>query len=184
MKKIVVAIVALAMMVSAIAAMADSEKGFTITPRLAYNFVLDNDARDEVGDLYGISADVDIASLPVGFELGYMYGSKSTECYWGDTKLADYKFTFQSVPVLVTYKYPFADQFYAKAAAGVAFDKFKANLKNIDETVTESKTRFAFALGAGWNFLPNWSTELAYVNYGKVDDSNIDVIQLNVGYSF
>ena len=186
MKKIVVAIVALAMMVSAIAAMAQSEKAFSITPRLAYNWVTNSDSRDAMGHQFGVLADVDIASLPVGFEVGYMYGSKTQDVVDG-LPWTDYKTKVQSIPVMVTYAYPFAEKFYAKVGAGVAFEKGKvtykdAILKEYDET--ENKTNFAYKLGLGWNFLPNWSAEVFFNDFGKISSYKTQGIQLNVGYTF
>ena len=173
MKKIVVTIMALVMMVSAIAAMANSENGFSITPRIAYNYVINGDTRDELGSNYGIIADVDIASLPVGFETGYIWGKKND-------------FKTQIIPLLVTYTYPFADQFYAKAGMGVAFEKVKYDGDYAFES--ESKTNFAVKLGAGWNFAQNWTLEAAYNIQGKVagkyGDARLDTIQFNVGYTF
>ena len=201
MKKLVLAVLALAMMVSAIAAMADSEKSFSITPRIAANIAVDKDTKDWVGNQFGVLADIDIASWPVGIETGYLAGQKSNEI-WSADKLAnwDTKTNTWTIPLMATYTYPFSDQFYAKAALGVNFihTKFKeelvmggAELGDVDNSKT--RTNLGFKLGLGWNFLPNWSAEVMYANSGKVKfedyfgdelEYKTSFVQVNVGYTF
>ncbi|MBQ7256442.1 MAG: porin family protein [Abditibacteriota bacterium] len=206
MKKIVVAIMVLTMMVSAIAAMAQSEKSFSITPRIAAHFFSNSDAKDNLGTAYGILADIDVASLPVGFEIGYMTGKKTRdtkipvyeEGYLVDEIDADQKCSAWAIPVLATYTYPFSENFYAKAGAGVAFVHAKAEISVsdawagviADESYSKTKTNFAFKVGVGAKFAQNWSAELFYADYGKakIDDDADGIktggIELNVGYTF
>ena len=202
MKKIVVAIMVLTMMVSAIAAMAQTEKNFSITPRLAVDFYLNKDTKDALKTSFGILADIDVASLPVGFEIGFLKGHKTQDGYeydYDEEEIVpvDLKSTVRQIPVLVTYKYPFSENFYAKIGAGVNFVHAKADLSanyeyvEIDESVSKSKTQFSWLLGVGYNFSNNFSAELAYRDSGKFkfdDDLDLDLksgaVELNVGYTF
>ena len=197
MKKIVVAIMVLTMMVSAIAAMAQAEKAFSITPRIAAEFYTNGDTKDNLGTGYGILFDIDVASLPVGFEVGYLTAKKTqdTVVYDLDTDAeigADLKCHVNQIPLLVTYKYPFAENFYAKVGAGVSFVKSKAELSVADyeEEYSKSSTNFAWLLGVGYNFTSNISAELAYRDSGKfkadddADGLKSGAIELNFGYTF
>ena len=204
MKKLTVAVLALAMMVSALAAMAyDSEKAFSITPRAAANIAVDKDTKDNIGNQFGVLADIDVASLPVGFETGFLAGQKSTDTDLFGIVDIDQKVTTWSIPVLVTYEYPFSDQFYAKAGAGVNFIHTKIQYEytdifgKYDEDYSKTKTNFAFKVGFGYKFAENWSAELMYQNSGKVKydldlpsgvggevEYKTSFVQLNVGYTF
>ena len=202
MKKIVVAIMVLTMMVSAIAAMAQSEKSFSITPRIAADFYLNGDTKDALGKSFGLLIDIDVASLPVGFEVGYLQGSKTEDGYVYDDEGyeygADVKNTVKQIPLLVTYKYPFAENFYAKIGAGVSFNRCKSDLSINDEIfgpeynedTSCKKTNFAWTIGFGYNFAQNFSAELAYRDSGKLksnDDADgvkSGAVELNIGYTF
>ncbi len=202
MKKIVVAIMVLTMMVSAIAAMAQAEKNFSITPRIAADFYLNGDTKDTLGKSFGLLFDIDVASLPVGFEVGYLQGSKTTDGYFTDDEGYEYgydeKATVKQIPLLITYKYPFAENFYAKVGAGVSFNRGKYEVSANDEIygpvldVDSSckKTNFAWTIGFGYNFAQNFSAELAYRDSGKfkadddADGVKSGAIEINVGYTF
>lgn len=213
MKKFVVAIMVLSMMMSAIAAMAQTEKNFSITPRIVADFAMDGDTKDYVGSQYGLLVDLDWASFPIGFETGWLGGQKSgndvTLSNGGDISInIDQKVDTWSVPLLLTYKYPFSSQFYADLALGanIQHDKIRweytVDSKKYDEDYSKTKTKFAWKIGLGYKFTPNWSVELNYANNGKIKHDldfasgipttlGIDEIeykqnylQLNVGYSF
>lgn len=203
MKKIMVAVLALAMLLSALAVMADGEKSFSITPRVAANIAVDKDTKDNIGNQFGVLADINIASLPVGFETGFLAGQKSTDANLFDIIDVDQKVTTWSVPVLVTYEYPFSDQFYAKAGAGINIIHTKAQYETttpdfkFDEDYSKTKTNFAFKLGFGYKFANNFSAELMYQNSGKVKydmdlpsgvggevEYKTSFVQFNVGYTF
>lgn len=203
MKKIMVAVLALAMLLSALAVMADGEKSFSITPRVAANIAVDKDTKDNVGNQFGVLADIDVASLPVGFETGFLGGQKSTDVDILGLVDVDQKVTTWSVPVLVTYEYPFSDQFYAKAGAGINIIHTKAQYETTtatfkyDEDYSKTKTNFAFKLGFGYKFANNFSAELMYQNSGKVKydmdlpsgvggevEYKTSFVQFNVGYTF
>jgi len=212
MKKIVVAIMVLAMMLSAMAAMAQSEKTFSITPRLVADFALDKDTKDYVGSQYGLLIDLDFATFPIGFQTGFLGGSKSgNDVTLGDDTLSvniDQKVTTWSVPLLLTYKYPFSEQFYGNIALGANIQhdnlrwEYTVDNQKYDEDDAKTSTKFAFKLGFGYKFSQNWSVELNYANYGKINHDidfasgipqalGIDsmeykqnYLQLNVGYTF
>ena len=65
MKKYLMLIIAIVMVMSALSVMAQNEKAYTITPRLVYNFISDNDVSDVIGDMYGISVGVDVTITKV-----------------------------------------------------------------------------------------------------------------------
>jgi len=183
MKKYLMLIIAIVMLMSALAVMAQNEKAYTITPRLVYNFISDSDVSDVIGDMYGISVGVDVAKFPVGFETGYLYGSKTP-----DYKAANIgKLKTSAIPLLATYSYPVSDAFYLKFGAGVSFNHISGMNMKVVNSNSESNTEFAWELKAGYKFSTNWSAELGYTDFGKVvedEDSSIAAIQLGVGYSF
>ena len=165
MKKFLMLIITTVIVLSALAVMAQDEKSYTITPRLAYNYLTDGDVRDAIGAVYGVTVDFDMAKYPVGLETGYLYGEKHGNSAY-------------SIPFLVTYKYPINDVFYARAGAGFAYNKAEGE---------DSNTAFAWEIKAGYKFSTNWSAELGYVDYGDVVDgfdSSSAAIQASVGYAF
>jgi len=185
MKKYLMLIIAIFMVMSTLAVMAQNEKAYTITPRLVYNFISNSDMRDAYSSMYGLLVDFDMSKFPVGLEVGYLSSNKTTD---GFRSPVDVETRVSSVPLLATYKYSINDAFYVKAGAGVAFNHLKAKeISKIEAAVSHSNNEFAWEIKAGYKFSKNWSAELGYVDYGDVldyKDSSIAAIQLGVGYSF
>ena len=172
MKKILFTIIAVSMVLSSLAAMANDDKNFTITPKFTLNYLLDGDLKDGVGSIaYGLAVEGYTTSIPVGLEVGYLYASKSHN---------GIKSTLTQIPILAKYKAPFTpdSNFYYDLGAGISINKGKAG------NVSNSKTAFAFKVMGGWNITDNWIAELGYANYGNVEDVSSNAIQLNVGYNF
>ena len=172
MKKFLTAIIAVAMVLSAIAAMAYEEKAYTITPKLAYSYQMNKDTRDLVDYTFGILVEGSMSNFPVGLEVGYLWGSKKTN---------GIKHNLDQFPILATYKAAFTPDspFYYDLGLGFSINKLKESGDS-----TRSCTSVAFKAMAGWEFAENFVAEAGYVNYGSVDSNALHSLQINVGYSF
>ncbi|MBR4748564.1 MAG: porin family protein [Abditibacteriota bacterium] len=183
MKKIVVSIIALALVLSAMAAMAQ-DKSYTITPKLAYGYVVDGDSRDESGNAMGILVEGQFENIPVGFETGYLFNDKRHSILG-----VDYKYKGHQLPIMATYNQAFTpdNPFYFKVGAGISINEYKDKVVGAGAIrISERKTRFAFKAGVGYKFADTFCAELTYADYGKCPNFDIKTgqIQLALGYSF
>ena len=184
MKKIVVSIIALALVLSAMAAMAQ-DKSYTITPKIAYGYVVDSDSRDLSGATMGILVEGNFESIPVGFETGYLFNDESCALLGTPGK-----YKAHQVPILATYKQPFSPEnpFYFNVGAGISINEYKwKDTAGLGVSVSESKTRFAYKVGVGYKFAESFVAELSYADYGKSDavgGIKTGQVQLALGYSF
>lgn len=172
MKKFFVTIIAIAMVLSALAAMAQDEKNYTITPKIAYTYLLDGDSRDAIGSTFGILVDGTMSNIPVGLEVGYIWGDKN------DLKTSQ-------IPVLATYSQAFIPEspYYFTVGAGVSFNHYK--LSNDEGSYSKSATKFAYKAAVGYKFAETWNAELAFVDNGKMaENGKTQGLQLSVGYTF
>lgn len=171
MRKILIVVITLVMVTSTLAVMA-KEGELTITPRIAYNYLIDGDSRDAVGSNYGVLVDFEWYTSPIGLETGYLFGNKTYEGVETDVKI---------IPVMLTYKDILNEgNLYWKAGAGVAFDEFKD-----DSTSDKTKdTKFAWEALIGINLNAATSFELGYVDYGKENGIKTGAIQANIGFAF
>jgi len=171
MRKILIVVITLVMITSALAVMAKDGE-LTITPRIAYNYLIDGDSRDVVGNNYGALVDLDWYTSPIGLEAGYFYGSKTFDGSKIDTRI---------LPVMLNYKDVLAvENLYWKVSAGVAFNEFK----NVTTGVKNKDTEFAWGAAIGINLNAATSFELGYVDYGKEDSIKTGAIQANIGFAF
>ena len=192
MKKIVVSIIALALVLSAMAAMAQ-DKSYTITPKIAFGYTVDGDSRDITGNAFGLLVEGQFESFPVGFEAGYLFNDKTCDLVLVDDEGALYnangKYKGHQVPVLAVYKQSVSPDspLYFLVGAGISINeyKWKSSVEG-SVRVSESKTKFAFKAGMGYKINDNFVAELAYADYGKGSDFDIKTgqIQLALGYSF
>ena len=186
MKKLFVTIIAAAMVLSALAAMAQDEKNYTITPKIAYTYLLDGDSRDVIGSTFGILVDGTISNIPVGLEVGYIWGDKNL---YYTFEGVDYTLNTKTrqVPVLVTYSQAFIPEspFYFTVGAGVSFNHWKQSTTFVSGS--GNTTKFAYKAAVGYKFAETWNAELALVDNGKfadADNAKTQGLQLSVGYTF
>ncbi len=163
MKKLIVAVIAIMLMACAMSGMAQriDHRAFTITPSLAYTFMLNGDVRDDCGNPFGIVLDFEWQASPIGIEAGYLWSKKDGA-----------KHTY--MPIFASY-YDFVnDQAYWKVAPGMVVAKHDG-----DKT-----TKFGFEIGYGAYLNSDFNVELDYVYYNKLDENKFHGIQASIGYTF
>ncbi len=193
MRKIILLMVLCAIIIGAFATFAQAENLVSITPRIAYNYANDGDTRDYLGNTFGVLVDVTALRLPVGFEVGYMAGSK-TEDEKGLPGSYERKGKYYEIPIMVTYKHNTLAGLYLKAGLGVSVKgtEIKYDYNGILDDAKEkaNDTNFAYKLGVGYKFTQNLSAEVFYYDSGKteLDDLHWEgkgkYLQFNLGYTF
>ena len=191
MKKITILFVVCALLLGAVVAQA--ENMVSITPRLAYNYANDGDTRDYLGNTFGVLVDVSVLRLPIGFEVGYMAGSKTAD---DKSILGDFerKGKYYEIPIMATYKHNLLAGLYVKAGMGVSIKRTELDY-SFDDIYNDAKekvndTNFAYKLGVGYKFTQNITAEAFYYDSGKTELEDLHwegkgrYLQFDLGITF
>lgn len=142
-------------------------------------FDLDDEANTSELDkptAYGVYAGLNLTNIDnVGVEVEYITSSDADITSNGIKG----EYDMSTIGVYGTYRYPFANNLYAKGKLGVARSEAKANFTD-GETVTTKDTGIAGGIGLGYQLNSNIAIEGEYDIINNDDDASL----LTIGAHF